>query len=67
MKKVDEAIVKLSRLILVQRWKIEISEVDKVDSDSGRVSINFALTFIKPSNMVKMIKNEKKRLKAGLW
>ena len=55
MKKVDEAIVKLSRLILVQRWKIEISEVDKVDSDSGRVSINFALTFVKlkPSNMVK--------------
>ena len=46
--KVDEAIVKLSRLILVQRWrKIEISEVDKVDSDSGRVSINFALTFVK--------------------
>ena len=39
--------MKLSRLILVQRWKIEISEVDKVDSDSGRVSINFALTFIK--------------------
>ena len=46
--KVDEAIVKLSRLISVQRWrKIEISEVDKVDSDSGRVSINFALTFVK--------------------